>query len=80
MKEVTKIKDVPLERHLIKKQTYTIELAEYSDNTTTLTRNNEGFSAYELMGLLEKIQLEILQQMAALIKPTETIRNVVKES
>ena len=45
-----------------------------------LSRKNDGFHLLELLGLLEKIQLEILQQMAGSIKPEVIKRQVVKSA
>ena len=67
-----------MKKKVIKKQTYTIELTHFSDNTSTFKRTCDGFNALEIMGALEKIQLEILAQMAGSLKPTITKR-IVKE-
>ena len=46
----------------MKKQTYTISLEE-KDGSTTMTRRNDGFKAFELLGLLQLAQQDILNQI-----------------
>lgn len=48
----------------------------YDDGSQRLTRTNEGFNPYELLGLSFKSQMEILDQMSGKIKPTVTERIV----
>ncbi len=56
-------------------KTYTIQL-ENSDKVKLIRKNN-GFSPYELLGLLEQIQLDILQQLSGDIKPDIIQRNII---
>ena len=56
-------------------KTYTIQL-EISDKVK-LIRENNGFSPYELLGLLEQIQLDILQQLSGDVKPDIIQRNII---
>ena len=56
-------------------KTYTIQL-EISDKVKLIRKNN-GFSPYELLGLLEQIQLDILQQLSGDIKPDIIQRNII---
>jgi hypothetical protein len=55
---------------------YSIEIIE-SDKGYSMNRTVEGFTALELMGVLEFIQLEIIEQMKGAIKPTEINRTVI---
>lgn len=56
-------------------KTYTIQL-EISDKVKLIRKNN-GFSPYELLGLLEQIQLDILQQLSGDVKPDIIQRNII---
>jgi hypothetical protein len=57
---------------------YQIILTE-SDKGYSIDRINDGFNVFELMGLLEHTQIEIMQQMAGKIKPTRVKRTVITE-
>jgi len=61
------------------KKTYTLELIEHEDGGTQLIRTNDGFDAFELLGLLELAQLEIIEQIKGNIKPDIIKRNIVKD-
>ena len=56
-------------------KTYTIQL-EISDKVKLIRKNN-GFNPYELLGLLEQIQLDILQQLSGDVKPDIIQRNII---
>ena len=56
-------------------KTYTIQL-EIGDKVKLIRKNN-GFSPYELLGLLEQIQLDILQQLSGDVKPDIIERNII---
>lgn len=49
-------------------------------NRLCINRINRGFNAYELIGLLEDTQLDILKQMAGGIRPDTIQRTVIEES
>lgn len=55
---------------------YSIEIIE-SDKGYSMNRTMSGFTALELMGVLEFIQLEIIEQMKGQIKPTEIKRTII---
>lgn len=55
---------------------YIIEMIE-TDAGYSMNRTCEGFTALELMGVLEFVQLEIIEQMKGKIKPTEITRTVI---
>lgn len=59
-------------------KTYTITLEE-NETGYGISRNNEGFSAIELLGVLQLTILDIKEQMAGKIKPNVITRNVIKE-
>jgi len=66
------------EKTIVVKKTYTIEEIQYSDDTFTLDRTNDGFTAIELLGLCEMAQLEILDQIRGGIKPDTIKRSIVE--
>lgn len=59
----------------IQTKSYTIQL-ETTDKVK-LIRINDGFNPYELLGLLEQIQLDILQQLSGDVKPDIIERNII---
>lgn len=64
-------------KQVINKKVYTIELIEYSDNTTTMNRVNDGFNPMELLGQLEFIQIDIMDKLKELKSPTRVKRKVI---
>ena len=67
-KEVKKIKSV---------QTYKITWTEFEDGNCSFNRVNDGFHALELLGLLEMMQTEILEQMRGNVKPHTTVKKLI---
>ena len=65
-------------KKVIKTKKWSFELKEFEDGSLLLTRENEGFPPMELLGYLYKAQQEILAQISGELKPTETIRKVIK--
>lgn len=65
----------------MKTKTYTIiiEEEEAADGKYHMRRICDGFSPFELLGILEFIQLEILQQVNGEIKPDIIKREVIKD-
>jgi hypothetical protein len=66
------------EPEILSTKKYTIEWVSYKDGSAKSGRKNEGFTSLELLGMLERVQMEILQQMAGQIKPNVTERTVIK--
>ena len=58
----------------MKTKTYTIKVVENDNGKLTLHRINDGFSAYELLGLMEEIQLDIIGMTRQTIKPFDEIK------
>lgn len=58
---------------------YTIEFKFNDDGSTELSRTNDGFSPFELLGLLEMAQIEILGCLKDTIKPDIIKRQVIKD-
>lgn len=71
--------ETKVKKQVKSKKQWTIELIEYTDGTTQLTRKNNGFNAFELLGLANKSTHEILYQISSGIKPTETKLNIKKK-
>jgi hypothetical protein len=59
-------------------KTYTIKIIE-TDKGFAIDRTNDGFSALELMGVLQMTQLDIMAQLAGTIKPDYVKRNIVTD-
>ncbi len=58
---------------------YTIEISQ-TDKGLMFNRTNEGFNAYELIGLLSFIQSEINDQLKGTLKPELVTRKVIKQT
>jgi hypothetical protein len=58
---------------------YIIEHEFTGEGKGSLTRRNEGFNPWELLGLLEHSQMEILKQLSGEIKPDVIKREVIKD-
>jgi hypothetical protein len=65
------------EKEVLQIKTWTVKLTVYSDGTSKLERTNDGFHAYELLGLVESAKQEIIKQMQGKMKPTITKRKVI---
>lgn len=66
------------EKQIVKIKKWTIELTEYSDGSSQIHRTNDGFHAYEILGLAVQAKEEIIKQMQGKMKPTVTKRTVIK--
>ena len=62
-------------KKVIKTKTWEFKWEEYSDGSSTLTRTNDGFNLFELAGLAEIAQQELLQQFKGKLKPTRIVLN-----
>jgi hypothetical protein len=60
------------------KKTYTIVI-EDTDKGTQMTRTNDGFSPVELLGILEMVKDEVLDQIRGQIKPDIIKREVIED-
>ncbi len=65
------------DKKVLYEKTYTLSVIRYADEIH-LKRENNGFTPMELMGYLEMIQLEILQQISGELKPDIVERTFVK--
>ena len=62
---------------IAKKRTYTIEVTDYTDGTCNMKRTNEGFQAFELIGLVDELKFDLFAQARGEIKPDHIERVVV---
>lgn len=67
-------------KEIIRKRTWTVEVIEYSDGTSKMSRVVNGFLGFELLGLLEDMKSDIIEQLRGRIKPTVTERTVIKNT
>lgn len=63
---------------LLVKKTWTVEMNYFTDGSSDMMRTNDGFSSPELLGLMEFVKQEVLDQLRGGIKPTSVKRRVVK--
>jgi len=75
MSRVSKTKEKTVYR--VKKLTWVH--TEYTDGTSEFHRINDGFYSFELLGLIEQVKLEIIDQLKGAIKPTYVKREIVKD-
>ncbi len=60
-------------KKVIKIKTWEFKWEEYSDGSSTLTRTNDGFNLFELAGLAEIAQQELIEQLKGNLKPTRIV-------
>ena len=58
---------------------YTISVYELEDGKIREERECEGFSAIELLGRLERLQMEIIMQMSGEMSPPDIVKRTVVE-
>jgi len=57
---------------VVEEKLYTIKYIKYSDGSSAVERSNDGFNPFELIGYMEQVQIEILQQLKGVITPNIT--------
>ena len=62
----------------MKKKTYIITF-EKINGKSVMNRTNDGFTAVELLGVIELTRVEIIDQMRGMIKPDVIKRTVIKD-
>jgi hypothetical protein len=55
-----KTKEEVIENKVVSERKYTITLTQYSDGSSNLKRDNAGFTALELLGILTHAQNDVL--------------------
>ncbi len=59
------------ERKVKSIQKYTFEVIHYEDGYSTMSRNNDGFSVVELLGVVSIVQNNLLGLFESAIKPAD---------
>ena len=62
----------------MKKKTYIITF-EKINGKSVMNRTNDGFTAVELLGVIELTRVEIIDQMRGMIKPDIIKRTVIED-
>ncbi len=65
-------------KKVVNKKSWTLELIDYNDGTSTFNRTNDGFNTLELLGICTKCINEINDQAKGIISPTIINRKVIK--
>jgi hypothetical protein len=73
-----KSKEEKNEKQIIRKRSWKQELVEYSDGTSKMNREVNGFTELVLLGLLEYMKSQIIKQLRGRSKPNVIERTVVK--
>ncbi len=63
----------------MKKQIYVIVRTENENGELHVRRVCRGFDPYELLGFLEKTQLDIIEQLKGMIRPEIITRQFIDE-
>lgn len=69
-----------MEKKLIETCTYEFRLERREDGTSHLTRTNKGFNAFELLGLMELTQADVIEQIRGEVKPDTIERKVIVDA
>lgn len=56
----TKKATPPPEKTVESKKTFTFEIVHYTDGSSTMNRENNGFSVVEILGITELVQQELM--------------------
>ena len=65
------------EKTIVSQKTHTFRITEYSDGEVRMLRENDGFTAIELLGYTTHIQLDIQKRLAEFSEPDIVERKVV---
>ncbi len=57
---------------VVEEKIYTIKYTKYDDGSSEVERTNDGFNPFELIGYMEQVQIEIIQQLKGVITPNTT--------
>ena len=69
-----------MKQKIISKQTYKFELIHYADGTSTMNRENNGFSVFEMLGICEIIRANMLTILSEAQKLPDKINVKSKNS
>jgi hypothetical protein len=62
------------EKVVVEEKNYSIKYVKYDDGSSSVERANDGFTAMELLGYMEQVQMEILEILRGGLKVTKTKR------
>jgi hypothetical protein len=65
------------EKTIKSEKTHTFKVIEYSDGSVSMQRENDGFTALELLGYTTHIQLDIQERLAKLAEPDSVEKTVI---
>lgn len=68
-----------MENKIVSTKVYTITVIEDQDGTKNMHRINDGFEAFELLGLAQFISIEIKDQITGKYKPDIVKREVIEK-
>ena len=66
------------EKTIVSQKTHTFKVIEYSDGSVRMQRENDGFTAIELLGYTAHIQLDIQKRLAEFSEPDIVEKKVIK--
>jgi hypothetical protein len=66
------------EKTIKNEKTHTFKVITYSDGSVAMLRENDGFTALELLGYMTHIQLDIQGRFAEFAKPDVVEKKVIK--
>lgn len=66
------------EKTIKNEKIHTFKVTTYSDGSVSMQRENDGFTALELLGYTAHIQLDIQERLAKLAEPDSVERVVIK--
>jgi len=64
--------------HVVEEKRWSIRGIRHADGSTFHRRDNSGFTIYELLGIVEHIRVDLLDQVTGRMKPDITVRTAVK--
>ena len=65
------------EKTIKSEKIHTFKVITYSDGSVSMQRENDGFTALELLGYTAHIQLDIQERLAKLAEPDSVERTVI---
>lgn len=72
-------KEIQENKELILTQTYSIKVYRYTDGSSSMSRQNDGFNPLELLGVLDFTQMEIKDQIKGKFTADYVKREVVAD-
>lgn len=66
------------EKTIVSQKTHMFRITEYSDGSVSMFRENDGFTAIELLGYTAHIQLDIQKRLAEFSEPDIVEKKVIK--